>query len=149
AHHSLPLQPTAPIGRTHAVEIVQAAALRPDCRLLTLLGPGGIGKTRLALAVAEAVANQFREGLCFVDLTQVSDAVDVPFLLTGTGYPRRLASCSEPRPSICGLPPTMRLSVTLPQSVCDWRECRWPSNWQQREPPCLHPRLCCTGCRRD
>jgi non-specific serine/threonine protein kinase len=56
--------------------------LRRACHLLTLLGPGGIGKTRLALAVVEAVADQFLDGVCYLDLTQVSEAAAVPSLLS-------------------------------------------------------------------
>lgn len=71
--YRLPAQPTPFVGRE--VELAQVAALlgNPDCRLLTIMGPGGIGKTRLALrAAAEATA--FMEGVCFVPLAGVSAA---------------------------------------------------------------------------
>jgi predicted ATPase/transcriptional regulator with XRE-family HTH domain len=69
----LPDPPTALIGREHEV----AAALRlmraGPSRLLTLTGPGGIGKTRLALAVAVAARDFFPDGVAFVDLAPVHE----------------------------------------------------------------------------
>ena len=61
----LPIPPTATRGRTRERELV--AALLAQCRLLTLTGPGGVGKTRVAVEVAGAVP-----GAVFVDLTTVT-----------------------------------------------------------------------------
>src|SRR5947209_2186526 len=74
-----PLQPTQVVGRDQDIARLSDIVLRPECRLLTVSGLGGMGKTRLALAVAEAVADNFRDGVCFVDLTRVSHADMVPF----------------------------------------------------------------------
>src|SRR3954453_7830614 len=81
AHWNLPAQAHALIGRDQDVEDACGVLLRPDCSLLTLVGPGGIGKTRLALRVAEALGRQFDDGACFVDLTQIEDGAARPSLL--------------------------------------------------------------------
>ena len=53
--NNLPSQPTTFIGRETEIAEIIALLAKPDCRLLTLVGPGGIGKTRLALTVAERI----------------------------------------------------------------------------------------------
>jgi predicted ATPase/class 3 adenylate cyclase len=73
--HNLPTQLTSFIGREQ--EVAELVALLGTVRLLTLTGPGGSGKTRLALAVAEQVLDAFPDGVWFVDLSGVSDAAGV------------------------------------------------------------------------
>lgn len=64
-------QPTTPfVGRQHELAEIARLLDDPDCRLLTLVGPGGIGKTRLALEVVRPLA--FADGIRFVDLQPIS-----------------------------------------------------------------------------
>jgi hypothetical protein len=62
------------VGREDDLEKLAALLAEPDERLITLTGPGGGGKTRLALALAQLCADRFRGGVHFVDLSSVTDA---------------------------------------------------------------------------
>jgi predicted ATPase/class 3 adenylate cyclase len=68
--NNLPLQLTSFIGRE--IEITRVKGLLKRSRLVTLLGPGGSGKTRLALQVAAELADEFPDGIWFVDLALLS-----------------------------------------------------------------------------
>jgi predicted ATPase/class 3 adenylate cyclase len=70
-HADIPARLTRFVGRRGEVDAV--ADLLGERRLVTLTGPGGTGKTRLALEVAGAVATRFEDGLWFVPLAQISD----------------------------------------------------------------------------
>ncbi len=69
----LPVQRTAFIGREGEAAALRQLFSRQDVRLVTLTGPGGIGKTRLALQLAGDVAEQFPGGVCFVALSAVGE----------------------------------------------------------------------------
>ncbi len=72
SNHNLPTTATLFIGRIQ--EINNVKRLLNTSRLLTLTGPGGTGKTRLALQVASEVINDFADGVYFVDLAPLTDA---------------------------------------------------------------------------
>jgi predicted ATPase/transcriptional regulator with XRE-family HTH domain len=71
--HNLPLQPTGLIGRAADIDAVSALIRQPNTRLVTLTGPGGIGKTRLALQVAANLLNMFVDGVFLVPLAPLRD----------------------------------------------------------------------------
>jgi predicted ATPase len=71
--NNLPVQRTAFIGREHEAAGLRELLSRADVRLVTLTGPGGIGKTRLALQVAGEIADQFPGGVCFVALSAIGE----------------------------------------------------------------------------
>jgi class 3 adenylate cyclase len=71
--NNLPIQPTPFIGREKEVDAVGQVLLRQEARLVTLTGPGGVGKTRLGLQVAAELAEHFADGTWFVSLAPISD----------------------------------------------------------------------------
>jgi non-specific serine/threonine protein kinase len=73
---ALPAQPSALIGRDAEVAAARGL-LRDGARLLTLVGPGGVGKTRLAIDLADRLQRRYPDGAGFVDLTTIRDARQV------------------------------------------------------------------------
>ena len=80
-------EPTPLVGRVHELDLIVRSLVAGDTRLLTLVGPAGVGKTRLALAVAARLTDdaddvvgrdRFPDGVTLVDLTPVRDPDLVP-----------------------------------------------------------------------
>src|SRR5215207_3937537 len=80
--HNLPVQPTPFLGREAVLKDIAALLLRPDFRLLTLVGPGGSGKTRLALQAAADRLDDFVDGVFFVPLAPLTEPELVPSAIT-------------------------------------------------------------------
>jgi non-specific serine/threonine protein kinase len=72
--HNLPLPLTPLVGREHELAGVARLLRHSDVRLLSLIGPPGIGKTRLAIAAAHALLPEFAQGVYFIDLAPLPDA---------------------------------------------------------------------------
>jgi predicted ATPase/DNA-binding CsgD family transcriptional regulator len=83
----LPVWNTTFVGRTHERDTV--LAMLATARLLTLTGPGGVGKTRLAAVTADAAAPSFEDGAAFVDLVPVRDALVIQAVATALGVTER------------------------------------------------------------
>lgn len=66
--HNLPRQFTTFVGRSQEIADILARLQNPACALLTILGPGGVGKTRLATEVAQQGSENYKDGVCFVPL---------------------------------------------------------------------------------
>jgi predicted ATPase/transcriptional regulator with XRE-family HTH domain len=71
---NLPIPPTPLIGRERELATLQQLLANPECRLLTLVGPGGMGTTRLALAVATSQQPRFAQGAVFVALAGLNSS---------------------------------------------------------------------------
>jgi predicted ATPase/DNA-binding winged helix-turn-helix (wHTH) protein len=77
--YNLPARLTRLIGRAEVV--CTLVAQLPQRRLITIAGPGGVGKTSVALAVADASATSYRDGAAFIDLAPIADPLLVPSAL--------------------------------------------------------------------
>ena len=76
-HSTLPMPLTPLFGREHEISALATLLRHTSVRLVTLTGTGGVGKTRLALSGAKAVADTFADGICFVPLAPISDPEQV------------------------------------------------------------------------
>ena len=76
--HNLPVHPTVVLGREVETGDVRRLLLRVDVRLVTLTGPGGIGKTRLSLQVAAELIDHVADGAFLVELAPITDPALIP-----------------------------------------------------------------------
>ncbi|HZE70166.1 MAG TPA: tetratricopeptide repeat protein [Pyrinomonadaceae bacterium] len=81
---NLPVQPTVFVGRDQELEAIKEILLRQDVLLVTVTGPGGVGKTRLALKVTEEISDHFPGGVYYVPLSAVTDPGLVASLIAQT-----------------------------------------------------------------
>jgi predicted ATPase/DNA-binding SARP family transcriptional activator len=84
--HNLPISSTTFVGRAKELGEITEILANPDCRLLTLFGPGGIGKTRLALRTAADHLGVFEDGIAFAPLAPIDSAEHfIPAVASGLG----------------------------------------------------------------
>ena len=76
--HNLPADLTPFLGREIELAAISRLLTHDEQRLVTIVGPGGMGKTRLALAVGAALLDQYEDGVYFVDLAPLTHATDIP-----------------------------------------------------------------------
>ena len=95
---TLPVLPTPMIGRQAEVEQLGQLLRDPQCRLLTLVGPGGIGKTRLAIETASQLQEIFADGVFFVPLAPVNTTrFIVPLIADAIGFTFQSGMPADPK----------------------------------------------------
>ena len=100
---NLPVLPMPLVGRQREMDELTQLLHDPSCRLLTLVGPGGIGKTRLAIETASQAQDDFLEGVYFVPLTPVnSTRFIVPVIADAIGFAFQGANPTNPKTQLIG-----------------------------------------------
>jgi predicted ATPase/transcriptional regulator with XRE-family HTH domain len=95
---NLPVLPTPLIGRQHEVDELKKLLSDPQCRILTIAGPGGIGKTRLAIETASQSQNEFTDGVYFVPLASIqASRFLVPVIADSIGFRFQSDSSLDPK----------------------------------------------------
>jgi DNA-binding CsgD family transcriptional regulator len=104
--HNLPPQPTTFVGRHEELEVISRLLDDPACRLLTLVGPGGIGKTRLAIEAAFRSQVVYPDGVYFVTLQPLT----TPFSPSGI-MPVALSFLCQTGPGVANADPSLAATV--------------------------------------
>ncbi|UCH24728.1 MAG: AAA family ATPase, partial [Trueperaceae bacterium] len=77
--HNLPVQPTGFIGREAEMAKLDRLLADPECRLLTITGPGGVGKTRLAIEAVQHQGERYPDGVTFISFVTVTAPTSMPY----------------------------------------------------------------------
>ena len=94
----LPSPPTPLVGREQELKALGQLLTDPQCRIITLVGPGGIGKTRLAIEIAFQMEDNFADGVFFVPLAHVNSArFVVPVVADAIGFTFQSAVSPDPK----------------------------------------------------
>src|SRR5262245_35988981 len=98
--HFIPAPLISLIGREQEIDSAIKMFKRDDIRLVTFIGPGGVGKTQLALAVARHLTGDFSDGVVFVSLAPISDHAHVASAIAET-FDIRETGARSLRDSLC------------------------------------------------
>ena len=110
--HNLPPRRTSFVGRSEELDKVAELFAHDECRLLTLTGPGGVGKTRLALESAHRQLSNFADGVYFVSLEPLRTAEEIALSVAST-LGLELGSHEEPAARLCRYCRDRRLLLVL------------------------------------
>jgi predicted ATPase/DNA-binding SARP family transcriptional activator len=110
--HNLPPQPVPFVGRSGELASLHQLFNQPEARLITLTGPGGIGKTRLALQAAAELANVFFEGVYFIPFDALTSTESIaPAILAALEFP--LQGGEDPHQQLCDVLHDQEMLVVL------------------------------------
>ncbi|MFT5194697.1 MAG: putative ATPase [Cellvibrionaceae bacterium] len=111
---TLPLAPTPFMGRKAELEAVCDLIIEQNCRMVTLVGPGGIGKTRLATEIGRRLeeSNHFENGVVYVPLAALNSIAEVPGVLT-SALNLQLSGSQDAKSQIIGYLQTQNLLLIL------------------------------------